>query len=119
MDLPSLYPIVNLQSADSREIARCRGLAEQLAECGCSLIQLRAKPVGTGVFAALATELVGALKQHDARLIVNDRVDVALAAGAAGVHLGDTDLHSHCITHRMTRKTEDFICKLKKKFDVF
>jgi len=87
-----LYPIVNLRSADDDETQRCLELAVALAAEGVGLLQLRAKSVGAGAFTELATALTPRLREHDCRLIVNDRVDVAAAAGAAGVHLGDEDL---------------------------
>ena len=53
-------------------------------------VQLRLKDAPTAVLLAEAKRLRGEVR--DALLIVNDRVDVALAAGADGVHLGQTDL---------------------------
>jgi thiamine-phosphate pyrophosphorylase len=89
---PAFYPIVNLRSEDAAEVARARDLALELAAAGVELIQLRAKEVGAGVFTALSAELTAALRERACRLIVNDRADVAMAAGSAGVHLGDEDL---------------------------
>jgi thiamine-phosphate pyrophosphorylase len=53
---------------------------------------MRAKQIGAGAFTEFAAELTEKLGARECRLIVNDRVDVAMAAGAAGVHLGDEDL---------------------------
>jgi thiamine-phosphate pyrophosphorylase len=55
---------------------------------GASMIQLRMKDAPPGEVLALARALVGGLRVP---VIVNDRVDVALAAGAAGAHLGQDD----------------------------
>lgn len=68
-------------------------LARQLlGPGGAKILQVRRKP-GTADeqlrLARLARELCD---QHGALLIVNDRIDVALAAGADGVHLGQTDV---------------------------
>lgn len=67
-------------------------LARAAAAGGADVVQLRDKrPLATAdllALAAAASRAVGG----DARLIVNDRVDVALAVGAAGVHLGAEDL---------------------------
>ncbi len=58
---------------------------------GATLVQLRDKQADTRARVALARALKAALPA-DVRLIVNDRVDVALAAAADGVHLGALDL---------------------------
>lgn len=56
---------------------------------GATSIQVRWKPAPAGEVAGVARALVGALPVP---VLVNDRVDVALAVGAAGVHLGQDDL---------------------------
>ncbi len=56
---------------------------------GATAVQLRLKRAGAREQVALARALVGALRIP---LLVNDRPDVAIAAGAAGVHLGPADL---------------------------
>jgi thiamine-phosphate pyrophosphorylase len=56
---------------------------------GVTSVQLRLKRVGPRQLVSLARELVAALPVP---VLVNDRLDVALAAGAAGVHLGPDDL---------------------------
>jgi thiamine-phosphate pyrophosphorylase len=55
------------------------------------LIQLRAKALPSGRLLDLADRLVETARPFGARVIVNDRADVALALGAAGVHLGQDD----------------------------
>ncbi|MBM3777055.1 MAG: thiamine phosphate synthase [Acidimicrobiia bacterium] len=59
---------------------------------GARLLQLRAKHLASGALLDLAAELVEAGRSAGSRVIVNDRVDVARLAGAAGVHLGQDDL---------------------------
>lgn len=59
---------------------------------GATLIQLREKEAGGAELLRLAEELRAALEGSGCALTVNDRVDVALACGAAGVHLGQEDL---------------------------
>jgi thiamine-phosphate pyrophosphorylase len=56
---------------------------------GVTSVQLRLKRASAGELAALTRALVAALRIP---VLVNDRPDVALAAGAAGVHLGSEDL---------------------------
>jgi thiamine-phosphate pyrophosphorylase len=55
-----------------------------------AVVQLRIKPAPAGVVLAEARRLRAELR--DALFIVNDRIDIALAAGADGVHLGQTDI---------------------------
>jgi thiamine-phosphate pyrophosphorylase len=59
---------------------------------GADVIQLRDKNQDTGYLLPLAREIAALCRAHDALFIVNDRIDLALAAGADGVHLGQTDL---------------------------
>ena len=85
---PKLYPVTD------------RGLsglshAEQVArlcEGGARLVQLREKASPAREFYAEVVEALRVARLFGARLIVNDRVDVALAAGADGVHLGQDDV---------------------------
>jgi thiamine-phosphate pyrophosphorylase len=90
--LPPLYPIVDARGTSEDAGRRAEELAVTLAAAGAEIVQLRAKSLDAGPLTALAARLVHALGRHRCRLIVNDRVDVAAAAGAAGVHLGDSDL---------------------------
>jgi thiamine-phosphate pyrophosphorylase len=59
---------------------------------GAASVQLREKRATTRAFVALATRVRDALAGRDVPLLINDRVDVALAVGADGVHLGQDDL---------------------------
>ena len=72
-----------LQGRDPVEACRAA------ARGGATMIEVRLKNTPPRELVALARTLVGALTVP---VIVNDRVDVALAAGAAGVHLGQDDL---------------------------
>ncbi|HEY0386006.1 MAG TPA: thiamine phosphate synthase [Pyrinomonadaceae bacterium] len=88
IELPKLYPITD---------ARLSGLSHaeqvaQLCEGGARLIQLREKHLSPRDFASAATEALRVARAHGARLIINDRVDIALALHADGVHLGQDDL---------------------------
>ncbi len=65
-------------------------LAAQAAAGGATLLQLRMKDAGSGAMLEAARAVMDAAP--GVPLIVNDRVEVALAAGAAGVHLGWDDL---------------------------
>jgi thiamine-phosphate pyrophosphorylase len=59
---------------------------------GVDAIQVRDKAADDRALLAFATAAVQALRPLGARVIVNDRVDIALGAGADGVHLGATDV---------------------------
>ena len=59
---------------------------------GVTLVQLREKSATTRAFLDEARALKAALAASGVPLIVNDRVDVALAIGADGVHVGQTDM---------------------------
>ncbi len=67
-------------------------LLPALAEVGVDGFQVRAKDLGTRDLVALTRRVLDAVAPYDALVTVNDRVDVALAAGAGGVHLGAEDL---------------------------
>lgn len=66
--------------------------AEAALQGGATAVQLRWKGAFTRDLLNLATELRELTRQHDALLLVNDRLDVALASSADGAHLGDDDL---------------------------
>lgn len=55
---------------------------------GLRAVQLREKDLSSSQLFELAAELRDATREHSARLLINDRVDIALAVGADGVHLG-------------------------------
>ena len=59
---------------------------------GVTMVQLREKDAPTGEFVALAKGLKALLAPLGVPLIINDRVDVALAADADGVHIGQSDM---------------------------
>lgn len=59
---------------------------------GVGVFQLRDKRASTRALIEQAGRLTAIAEEHGASLVVNDRVDVALAAGAHGVHLGQDDM---------------------------
>jgi thiamine-phosphate pyrophosphorylase len=65
---------------------------EQAVAGGVTMVQLRDKGADAKAFLGEALAVRNLLKSRDIPLIVNDRVDLALASGAAGVHLGQSDL---------------------------
>jgi thiamine-phosphate pyrophosphorylase len=80
-----------------RGLARGRSIAfvvEAAVRGGVTAVQLREKSCGARDFVQLGRELKKLLAPLQVPLIVNDRVDIALAIGADGVHLGQQDLDS-------------------------
>lgn len=83
-----LYVLVD--ACDSEEALV--GLLRRLAGAGVDLIQLRDKHRDDGTVYRRARAAVAALRGTDTRLIVNDRADIAVAAEADGVHVGQDEL---------------------------
>ncbi|MEX1083496.1 MAG: thiamine phosphate synthase [Xanthobacteraceae bacterium] len=67
-------------------------LVRRVAEGGATLVQLRDKLAGTRTMIDEARAIKAALAPSRVPFIVNDRIDVALAAGADGVHVGQDDM---------------------------
>jgi thiamine-phosphate pyrophosphorylase len=61
---------------------------------GVTMVQLREKEAGTREFVELARAVKKMLAEHGVPLLINDRVDVALASGADGVHVGQSDMEA-------------------------
>ncbi len=83
-----LYVIVDAAAARGRDLAQ---IAEHAIRGGADVIQLRAKAVSTRSLLEHA-ERLRRVTAGRVPLIINDRLDVALAVGADGVHLGQDDL---------------------------
>jgi thiamine-phosphate diphosphorylase len=86
---PSLYVVLDRTAARGRDLVDLLALA--LAG-GSRMIQLREKEWPSGRLLPLAERLRAACAAAGATFIVNDRVDLALAVDADGVHLGQDDL---------------------------
>ena len=84
-----LNAIVGPEHAGGRDLAE---LARLCAEGGATLVQLRDKLSETRAMVDEARAIKQALAPLRVPFVVNDRVDVALAAGADGVHLGQDDM---------------------------
>jgi thiamine-phosphate pyrophosphorylase len=83
-------------------LAAPRSIVEVAREAlagGCRAIQLRAKHETARGILEQAKALRDLTRSRDALLFVNDRVDLALAAGADGVHLGPRDIPLACARH--------------------
>jgi thiamine-phosphate pyrophosphorylase len=84
-----LYAIVDPENAGGHDLL---DLARAVAAGGATLVQLRDKASGTAAMIEEARALKAVLAPFGVPLIVNDRVDVALAAQADGVHVGQDDM---------------------------
>jgi len=85
---PRLYAIIDPTLLTISELE----LAETLAGSGVELVQYRNKTGSSRQFVDVSRQLSTALAPLGVRLIVNDRPDIALLAGAGGVHVGQEDL---------------------------
>jgi thiamine-phosphate pyrophosphorylase len=86
--LPRIYPITDVRLSGLTHAEQVR----RLAEGGARMVQLREKKASPREFYEAAVEAVRVARTLDVKIIINDRIDIALAVGADGVHLGQDDL---------------------------
>ena len=94
---------LKLYLVTDRDLSLGRPLEEIVSEAvagGVTMVQLREKDAATGEFVELGRRLMSLLKPLGVPLIINDRVDVALAVDADGVHIGQSDM-SHADARRL------------------
>jgi thiamine-phosphate pyrophosphorylase len=84
-----LYAIVDPENTGGHDLV---DLARAVAAGGATVVQLRDKVSDAAHMIEEARALKAALAPFNVPLIINDRVDVALAAGADGVHVGQDDM---------------------------
>jgi thiamine-phosphate pyrophosphorylase len=90
--LPPVYAILDPEQVRHRSN---EAALRAMLEAGVEILQIRAKAMAPRDFLDLARMARGLTRARGCRLIVNDRVDVALACDADGVHLGQDDLPLH------------------------
>ncbi|MBQ1936297.1 MAG: thiamine phosphate synthase, partial [Bacteroidales bacterium] len=86
---------LSLYLVTDRDLSLGRSLEEVVSEAvagGVTVVQLREKDASTGEFVELARRMMDMLNPLGVPLIINDRVDVALAVDADGVHIGQSDM---------------------------
>lgn len=86
---------LRLYLVTDRNLSKGRPLEDivsRAVEGGVSMVQLREKDIPTRDFIGLAMKLKSLLEGSGVPLIINDRIDVALAVGADGVHIGQSDM---------------------------
>ena len=86
--LPTIYPITDRQISGLTHLEQAR----RLINGGARLIQLREKVGSSRQFFDAAVQTVEYANAHRVSIIINDRVDIAIAANADGVHLGQNDM---------------------------
>jgi len=87
-ELPGIYPITDTRLSGLSHTEQVR----RLIDGGATLIQLREKALEPRTFLPDAEAALKVAQKNGARLIINDRVDIAMALGADGIHLGQSDL---------------------------
>jgi thiamine-phosphate pyrophosphorylase len=88
MNFPKLYPITDTRLSGLSHAEQ----VERFAAGGATLIQLRDKSASPRQFYEAAVEALRLARSLGVRIIINDRVDIAIAVDADGVHLGQDDL---------------------------
>lgn len=86
--LPKIYPITDAKTAKISHAEQC----EKLIEGGAKFIQIREKCASSKDFYESSKECLAIAKKSNVKIIINDRVDIALTLKADGVHLGQNDL---------------------------
>ncbi|MEA3362142.1 MAG: thiamine phosphate synthase [Thermodesulfobacteriota bacterium] len=88
--LPNLYLITDRHQIQNGH--QLLEVIEELLQAGVKMIQLREKDLSAAELYPLAKELRSLTQQHQCLLLINDRIDLAQAIGADGVHLGNHSL---------------------------
>ena len=88
LNLPKIYPITNVELSGLSHAAQVR----ILADAGCRFVQIREKSGSSREIFDAVVESIAIADALGMKIILNDRADIAIAAGAHGVHLGQDDL---------------------------
>lgn len=84
-----------LVTDDQQDLATLKHVVSKAVEGGVTMVQVREKHGDVRAFIERAQAVKDILKNTNVPLIINDRVDVALAVDADGVHLGQSDMPAH------------------------
>ena len=84
-----LYLVTDRRAMSTRTLAEA---VEQAIAGGCTMVQLREAETSALEFYQLAVDIKAVTDRHHIPLIINNRIDIALAIRAAGVHLGQNDI---------------------------
>ena len=85
----SLYLITDRSFLNGRKLG---GVVEEAIKGGVTIVQVREKNISTREFYKIALEVKEVTDKYNIPLIINDRIDIAQAINAAGVHLGQDDM---------------------------
>lgn len=88
--LPKIYPITDAKISKLSHLEQVK----EFIKGGATFIQLREKYASPREFYEAAKEVLGYTRGSEVKIIINDRVDIARAVRADGVHLGQEDLPS-------------------------
>lgn len=88
LKLPKIYPVTDVRISGISHAEQ----VEKLIRGGANLIQLRDKSASPRDFYVSAENAIAIARKNGARIIINDRVDIALVLRSDGVHLGQNDL---------------------------
>ena len=83
-----LYPVVSSEFCNGRNVC---DIVASIAAGGAKIVQIREKHLSDLAVFELVKKCKNITDRYDMLLIVDDRVDIAIAAGADGVHLGQDD----------------------------
>jgi len=89
INMYDLYLVADESFSLGRDILE---VLKQAVRGGVTIVQLREKNADTRTFLEKARRVHDLLKKYHIPLIINDRVDIALAVGAEGVHVGQSDM---------------------------
>ena len=85
----SLYLVTDRMLMSTQTLGEA---VEQAIIGGCTVVQLREKEISSLDFYALALEIKKITDSYGIPLVINDRIDIAMAVGAAGIHTGQKDI---------------------------
>lgn len=91
MSLPGLYAVVDAEVAFAHGWALV-DLAAAVLDGGATLVQVRGKALSSAELLEVSRHVVAMAVPYRAAVVVNDRADLAVLSGAAGVHVGQDDL---------------------------
>lgn len=87
----TLYLVTDRSLMSSKHLTEA---VEQAILGGCTMVQLREKDISFVDFCKLALEVKQVTDNYHIPLIINDRIDIAMAIKADGVHIGQHDIHA-------------------------
>lgn len=97
----SLYLVTDRQRMCTETLGEA---VEQAVIGGCTMVQLREKDISSLAFYELAVEIKMITDKYNIPLVINDRVDIAMAVGAAGVHIGQSDIPARAVREIIDRE---------------